>query len=53
MPCAPSGGRGVAVVRIVLDTNVVLSALLWRGAPYRVFGICSPHPSERVPGSFG
>jgi putative PIN family toxin of toxin-antitoxin system len=24
-------------VRIVLDTNVVISALLWRGPPYRVF----------------
>jgi len=24
-------------VRIVLDTNVVLSALLWRGTPYRLF----------------
>lgn len=35
MPCAPPGGRGAAV-RIVLDTNVVLSALLWRGTPYRL-----------------
>jgi putative PIN family toxin of toxin-antitoxin system len=25
-----------APVRIVLDTNVVLSALLWRGTPYRL-----------------
>lgn len=24
-------------MRIVLDTNVALSALLWRGAPYRLF----------------
>jgi uncharacterized protein len=24
------------LVRIVLDTNVVLSALLWRGTPYRL-----------------
>jgi len=24
-------------VRIVLDTNVVVSALLWRGTPYRLF----------------
>jgi predicted nucleic acid-binding protein len=23
-------------VRIVLDTNVVMSALLWRGPPYRL-----------------
>ncbi len=36
MPCAPRGGPGAAV-RIVLDTNVVLSALLWRGTPYRLF----------------
>jgi uncharacterized protein len=26
-------------VRIVLDTNVVLSALLWRGTPYRLLGL--------------
>jgi putative PIN family toxin of toxin-antitoxin system len=25
------------LVRVVLDTNVVLSALLWRGTPYRLF----------------
>jgi putative PIN family toxin of toxin-antitoxin system len=36
MPCAPRGVSGAAV-RIVLDTNVVLSALLWRGTPYRLF----------------
>lgn len=36
MPFARSGGCG-APVRIVLDTNVVLSALLWRGTPYQVF----------------
>ena len=35
MRCAPRGVRGT-VVRIVLDTNVVLSALLWRGTPYRL-----------------
>jgi predicted nucleic acid-binding protein len=23
-------------MRLVLDTNVVISALLWRGAPYRL-----------------
>ncbi|KAB2844806.1 MAG: PIN domain-containing protein [Burkholderiales bacterium] len=23
-------------MRVVLDTNVVLSALLWRGTPYRL-----------------
>ncbi len=36
MPCGPRGVPGAAV-RIVLDTNVVLSALLWRGTPYRLF----------------
>ena len=36
MPCVPLGVPGAAV-RIVLDTNVVLSALLWRGTPYRLF----------------
>jgi predicted nucleic acid-binding protein len=34
-------------VRIVLDTNVVLSALLWRGTPYRLLDAIhqrnSPH----------
>jgi putative PIN family toxin of toxin-antitoxin system len=35
MPCAPRDGHEAAV-RIVLDTNVVLSALLWRGTPYRL-----------------
>jgi putative PIN family toxin of toxin-antitoxin system len=33
-------------VRIVLDTNVVLSALLWRGAPYQLFQIVRNH--ERI-----
>jgi uncharacterized protein len=33
-------------VRIVLDTNVVLSALLWRGAPYQLFQIARNH--ERI-----
>ncbi len=36
MPFALHGEAGPAV-RIVLDTNVVLSALLWRGVPYRLF----------------
>ncbi len=38
MPCVPHGGRGTAV-RIVLDTNVVLSALLWHGTPYRLLEV--------------
>jgi putative PIN family toxin of toxin-antitoxin system len=36
MPFATQDGAGVPV-RIVLDTNVVLSALLWRGTPYHLF----------------
>lgn len=37
MPCASRGASAGAAVRIVLDTNVVLSALLWRGTPYSLF----------------
>jgi putative PIN family toxin of toxin-antitoxin system len=35
----PSGAHGckrLHRMRIVLDTNVVMSALLWRGTPYRL-----------------
>jgi len=35
MPCGTRGDPG-APVRIVLDTTVVVSALLWHGAPYRL-----------------
>ncbi len=35
MPRAPNAARG-AMMRIVLDTNVTFSALLWRGTPYRL-----------------
>jgi hypothetical protein len=46
MPCAARGGAEAAV-RIVLDTNVVLSALLWRGTPYRLFdAISTSSPTE-------
>jgi putative PIN family toxin of toxin-antitoxin system len=31
-------------VRIVLDTNVVMSALLWRGPPYRLLEAIRQHP---------
>jgi putative PIN family toxin of toxin-antitoxin system len=37
MPSEPSGASAGAALRIVLDTNVVLSALLWRGPPHLVF----------------
>lgn len=30
-------------MRIVLDTNVVLSALLWRGTPYRLLSTIRQH----------
>lgn len=33
-------------MRIVLDTNVVLSALLWRGAPYQLLQFVRDH--ERI-----
>src|SRR5882757_9829253 len=35
-PSAAPGKRRRIRVRIVLDTNVVISALLWRGTPYRL-----------------
>jgi len=36
-------------VRIVLDTNVVLSALLWRGTPYRLLeGIRQRSDAQRI-----
>lgn len=31
-------------MRIVLDTNVVMSALLWRGSPYRLLETIRQHP---------
>jgi len=35
-------------VRIVLDTNVVLSALLWRGTPYHLFQSIRQQEQVRV-----
>jgi len=35
-------------VRIVLDTNVVISGLLWRGAPYRLLGVMREHTHIRL-----
>ncbi len=46
MPCAPSGDG--APVRIVLDTNVVVSALLWRGTPHRLRDTIRQHPSTQL-----
>ena len=46
MPCAPSGGG--APVRIVLDTNVVVSALLWRGTPYRLRDAIRQNPATQL-----
>jgi hypothetical protein len=34
-------------VRIVLDTNVVLSALLWRGTPHRLREAIRAQPSAK------
>jgi putative PIN family toxin of toxin-antitoxin system len=35
-------------VRIVLDTNVVMSALLWRGNPYRLLQAIREHPNAQA-----
>lgn len=42
------GGRRAVPVRVVLDTNVVLSALLWRGTPYHLLGAIRRHPDIRL-----
>lgn len=34
------------MLRAVADTNVVVSALLWRGAPHRLFGRIEPEQIE-------
>ncbi|MGH8738502.1 MAG: putative toxin-antitoxin system toxin component, PIN family [Burkholderiales bacterium] len=34
------------MLRAVADTNVVVSALLWRGAPHRLFGRIEPERIE-------
>ncbi len=33
-------------MRLVVDTNVVVSALLWRGAPHRLFQAAQDHAVE-------
>ena len=33
-------------MRLVVDTNVVVSALLWRGAPHRLFRAAQDHAVE-------
>lgn len=35
-------------MRIVLDTNIVLSALLWRGTPYRLFEAIRQQPDVQL-----
>ena len=35
-------------MQIVLDTNVVLSALLWRGTPYQLLNACRQHDEVRL-----
>lgn len=35
-------------MRIVLDTNVVISALLWRGTPYRLLEAIRQHESLQL-----
>ncbi len=52
MPCAARGAAGAPGqserVRIVLDTNVVLSALLWRGTPYHLFAAARQHDRTQL-----
>ncbi len=36
------------MVRLVLDTNVVLSALLWRGTPYRLLETIKHQPTTQI-----
>jgi putative PIN family toxin of toxin-antitoxin system len=38
-------------VRLVLDTNIVVSALLWRGAPYQLLQLARQRPSLKLYGS--
>lgn len=35
-------------MRVVLDTNVVVSALLWRGTPYRLLDAIARQPSVQI-----
>ena len=35
-------------MRIVLDTNVVISALLWRGLPYQLLTALRAHPAAQL-----
>lgn len=35
-------------MRIVLDTNIVVSALLWGGTPYRLFEILRQQPNLQL-----
>lgn len=35
-------------MRVVVDTNVVISALLWRGTPYRLFERLAVRPATSV-----
>ncbi len=47
MPCAlPVVPKGK--VRLVLDTNVVVSALLWRGTPSRLLATIRSHANARL-----
>lgn len=43
----PSAGL-VQSVRIVLDTNVLFSALFWRGAPHKLLNALRDHPVAQL-----
>lgn len=38
-------------MRIVLDTNLAFSALLWRGSPHRLLNALRDHPAAQLVGS--
>jgi len=46
--CGKPAESARAQVRIVLDTNVVLSALLWRGTPHHLLAAIAQRPSIQL-----
>ena len=48
MQKTPATVASAASVGIVLDTNVIFSALFWRGPPYELLKAICEHPSARL-----
>jgi len=46
-PALHYGHAAAALVRIVLDTNAVISALLWRGLPHQLLTALRAHPAAQ------